>query len=277
MPDDDGDARDSDVHHYSDTSTNAVPKEGRQDHTRMDTADLNPRELEPSLVEPETTEASTTGADRSMTVEVGFEPPKVEYVTQSSRLEKVLPALLQASALSLDTETTGLDPLVDRLRVIQFATPTHTYIFDAAAIPLPMLTPVLTTVPQLFGHNLKFDLKFLVAAGLPWPRGTLFDTMLAAQLLGAGTVEGTLKACGLAAVVERYLGFTLDKSEQHSDWSGSLSPQQLHYAAVDASVLWPLSQALMTALQAADLVRVMDIKWLCSRISMARTDRIAGE
>src|SRR5262249_27591779 len=145
-----------------------------------------------------------------------FEPPAVEYITQPSRLDAILPELLQAPALALDIETSGLDPLTDSLRTIQVASPRCTLIVDAHTCPPQRLASVFTTVPRLIGHNLKFDFKFLVAAGLPWPTGQVCDTMLAAQLLGAGTPEGTLRQCSLAAVVERYLHLTLDKAEQRS-------------------------------------------------------------
>jgi DNA polymerase-1 len=126
-----------------------------------------------------------------------------------------------------------------------------------------MLALVLTTVPRLIGHNLKFDLKFLVAAGLPWPTGQVFDTMLGAQLLGAGTSEGTLRQCGLAAVVERYLRLILDKAEQRSDWTGPLSHRQLRYAAIDAAILLPLADALDGALRSAGLYRVATMEGAC--------------
>jgi DNA polymerase-1 len=192
-----------------------------------------------------------------------FQPPAVEYLTQPSRLEAILPDLLKASALALDIETSGLDPLTDSLRTIQVATPRYTLIVDAHTCPPQMLAPVITTVPRFIGHNLKFDFKFLVAAGLPWPTGQVFDTMLTAQLLGAGTPEGTLRQCGLAAVVERYLHLTLDKAEQRSDWTGQLSPRQLHYAAIDAAILLPLADTLEDALRRAGLCRVAAIEGAC--------------
>jgi len=85
--------------------------------------------------------------------------------------ERGLPLIAKLdSALALDIETSGLDPLTDSLRTIQVATPRYTLVVDAHTCPPQMLTPVFTTVPRLIGHNLKFDLKFLVAAGLPWPQ-----------------------------------------------------------------------------------------------------------
>jgi DNA polymerase I-like protein with 3'-5' exonuclease and polymerase domains len=200
---------------------------------------------------------------QAVSVRASFEPPAVEYLTQPSRLEAILPELLKAPALALDIETSGLDPLTDSLRTIQVATPRSTVIVDAHTCPPQMLAPVLTTVPRLIGHNLKFDFKFLVAAGLPWPTGQVFDTMLAAQLLGAGTPEGMLRQCGLAAVVERYLQLTLDKAEQRSDWTSPLSHRQLRYAAIDAAILLPLADTIEDALRSAGLCRVAIIEGAC--------------
>jgi DNA polymerase I len=204
-------------------------------------------------------------AEQTVSVGPGFEPPAVEYITQPAQLEAVLPDLLQAPTLALDTETTGLDPLTDSLRLIQVATPTHTYIFDAHRCPVQMLTPLFTTERRFIGHNLKFDLKFLVAAGLPWPTGPLADTMLAAQLLGAGAPTGRLNACSLAAVVERYLALRIDKQEQRRDWAGPLNDRQLRYATLDAAILWPLYGTLETALRQASLMDVAELENACIR------------
>lgn len=203
--------------------------------------------------------------DTGTTLEVGVsqDSPDFEYITTATRLEAVMPDLLTASVIGLDTETTGLDPLKDRLRLIQIATPTQTVVIDADAVPLPLLAPLFDQPRQMIGHNLKFDLQFLIAAGLPWPTGDLFDTMLTAQLLGAGTDTGLLRNCGLAAVAQRCLGITVDKSEQKRDWTGVLSPEQLIYAAKDAAILLPLAESLTDALAKADLVRVAEIERRC--------------
>jgi DNA polymerase-1 len=81
--------------------------------------------------------------------------------------------------------------------------------------------------------------------------------------LGAGTPEWTLRRCGLAAVVERYLRLTLDKAERRSDWTGPLSPRQLRYAAIDAAILLPLADTLEDALRAAGLCRVATLEGAC--------------
>jgi DNA polymerase-1 len=140
--------------------------------------------------------------------------------------------------------------------VLQVATSEHTFVIDVRRCSVQALAPIFTAEHRIVGHNLKFDLKFLVAAGLPWLTGKILDTLLASQVLGAGTPEGLLKGNGLQSVVKPYLGISLDKSAQTSDWSGPLSDAQLRYAAIDAAILLPLADALDTALQSAGLTQI---------------------
>jgi DNA polymerase-1 len=239
----------------------AAERDAIQAEADLDDPDLSWFESPPATADQELD--VTACSHDAISVEAAFDPPAVEYITQPSRLEVILPELLKAHALALDIETSGLDPLTGRLRTIQMATPRYTLIVDAHTCPPQMLAPVFTTVPRLIGHNLKFDLKFLIASGLPWPTGQVLDTMLAAQLLGAGVPEGMLRQCGLAAVVERYLHLTLDKAEQRSDWTGTLSHRQLRYAAIDAAILRPLADRLEDALRVAGLCRVAAIEGAC--------------
>jgi ribonuclease D len=46
----------------------------------------------------------------------------------------------------------------------------------------------------------------------------LFDTWLASQLVSAGEIE---ERHGLAAITERYLNETVDKSERLSNWNSN--------------------------------------------------------
>jgi DNA polymerase-1 len=184
-------------------------------------------------------------------------------ITGPSQLETVLPKLIAAPALAIDTEIVGLDPLTGQLRLVQFFLPDTAYIVDVAQVPVAMLAPIFSTAKRWIGHNLKFEVKYLKAAGFPVLTGELVDTMLCSQLLYAGTPEGTLSKSGLAAVVQRELYIILDKTLQASDWSQALSPEQLQYAARDAAVLWPLADALTGKLADADLTRVAQLEGAC--------------
>ncbi|MEW6638789.1 MAG: bifunctional 3'-5' exonuclease/DNA polymerase, partial [Actinomycetota bacterium] len=104
----------------------------------------------------------------------------------------------------------------------------------------------------------KFDYEFLYEQhGIRL--APLFDTMLAAQLLDAGNYEK--KSYSLESVTELYLDETVDKTERRSDWSGSLSEEQVRYAAQDAEVLLPLRERLAERLAEEKLERVAEIEF----------------
>ena len=62
-------------------------------------------------------------------------PDGAVLVTTAEALAAELPALLAAPAVGLDTETTGLDPHRDRLRLVQLAIPGRVVLVDAFACP----------------------------------------------------------------------------------------------------------------------------------------------
>ena len=188
----------------------------------------------------------------------GFPTPPYTLVTTLSQCVAVLPILLAAPVLACDTETTSLDPRKGVIRLVQIATPGHTYMFDLRCIRLETLTPLFDTDRLWIFHNAKFDVKFLVCAGLPWPH-RIFDTMLASQLLTAGLRTGH----SLENVVGRELGVSLPKDVRKSDWTGELSDEQLSYAARDAAVLWSLYERFQAALHEAGLERAADIEFRC--------------
>ncbi len=191
-------------------------------------------------------------------------PRAVRLITMAADLADALPALRAAPVVGLDCETTGLDPHADRLRLIQLATADGVYVVDGFRVDPRPLAPLFAgdDGPTIVGHHLKFDLRFLARAGLPAPNGRrLFDTLLASQLLGAGTDAGRLDRCSLAAVAARVLGITLDKTLQTSDWRGPLTDDQIAYAATDAAVLLPLYERLAAMLQDAGLAKVARIEF----------------
>ena len=196
--------------------------------------------------------------DPAYPVSPDFPTPPYSLVTSLSQCVDVLRILLSAPALACDTETTSLDPRKGVVRLVQIAIPGCTYIFDPRYLPLETLAPLFETDRLWIFHNAKFDVKFLVSAGLPWPR-RIFDTMLASQLLTAGLRTNH----SLENVVGRELSVSLPKDVRKSDWTGELSDEQLSYAARDAAVLWPLYERFQSALHEAGLERAADIEFRC--------------
>ena len=133
-------------------------------------------------------------------------------------LARRLDAYVKAEVLALDIETTGLDPLTDRIRLVQITAqdlPVVLVDLFKCGHRLSTLTPLLVNESAKIIHNAKFDLKFLFKQEVEI-RGQIFDTMLTEQLLHAG-VRG--HSSTLASLVQSYLNLTMDKEEQISDWS----------------------------------------------------------
>lgn len=187
---------------------------------------------------------------------------RVEYVTSAEGLREAVAAAHAAGCAGVDTETTGLDPRADRLRLVQVAVPGRVWVVDAWQVgTLAPLGGLLADagVRKVF-HHAAFDLKFFRAAGLR-EVASVADTMLASQLLSFGLPGGSHT---LAAAVSRHLGRDLDKSLGASDFSRALSAAQVLYAARDAAVLLPLWQVLERKLREAGLLRAARLEFGCA-------------
>ncbi|QJW98180.1 DNA polymerase [Frigoriglobus tundricola] len=189
--------------------------------------------------------------------------PAPHVITTAAGVGTLVDALTGwAGPIGLDTETTGLDPRTDRVRLIQVAVGEDVAVVDVFALANPRgdLAPLFAALAgkEIVGHNAQFDLRFLSPLG--FVPGRVFDTMLASRVRHAGRRDGTgarLKH-GLGDVVARELGRELDKDHQASDWSGRLTAAQIRYAADDAAVLVPLASALKEKLAAADLSAIAE-------------------
>lgn len=169
----------------------------------------------------------------------------------------------QCKAVAVDTETTGLDPHKDRIRLIQLYVKGFSAVLVIDCFKINNLSPVKSlledpSIKKIF-QNAKFDLKFLRSVGIN-VRGQLFDTMVAGQLLDCGIKRKN----SLKELAKRYLNLELSKEERKSDWSrAELSPEQLQYSAKDVIILPSLRNTLCRELKEKDLVRVASIEFDC--------------
>ncbi len=174
-------------------------------------------------------------------------------------------------SLGFDTETTELDPYKGDLRLLQISTGAKTQVVDLKPFrakgdvrTLPDLQPLrdllADSTVQKVAHNAKFDAKW-VRHHLGCEIGGVYDTYLASLLIGAG--EGDRRH-GLADVVQVFLGRTLDKAEQVSDWAADeLTISQIEYAALDAATMPEVHAKLDERIQADGLADVLRLENEC--------------
>lgn len=167
------------------------------------------------------------------------------YLDTVDSVDQFLANLLPVRALALDTEGASFHRFVDRIYLLQLSTDRHEAVIDPLPIGKPDRLGALIEDPQveIVLHDADYDLR-LLHQDYGWQVKNLFDTRVAAQLLG-------IRAFGLAALLEQYFGLKLDKKHQRADWSmRPLTADMLDYAAQDTRHLLGLRDQLHQQLEA---------------------------
>jgi ribonuclease D len=141
--------------------------------------------------------------------------------------------------LALDTEADSLHHYPEKVCLIQLSFGEVDLLVDPLADldPGVLAEPLAErTLPKLL-HGADYDLRILHRDFGVRIRG-LFDTMIAARLIGA-------RKFGLAALLAEHFGVELNKSMQRADWSRRpLTPAMEEYAATDTRHLAALTSRL---------------------------------
>lgn len=169
-------------------------------------------------------------------------------VTTSAELLHALDQLRDAEFVALDTEFMRESTYFPKLCLVQLATPTHCALVDPLAVPdLQPLWDFLNDRARIkVLHAARQDLEVLSVAMRGALNGPIFDTQIAAALLGLPA------QIGYGALVASRLGQQLEKGHTRTDWSRRpLSADQLQYAEDDVRYLVPLYQNLRDALEEA--------------------------
>lgn len=147
------------------------------------------------------------------------------------------------SVVAIDTETMGLNPLRDRLCVVQLSSGdgnAHVVQIARGQTAAPNLARILAdpATVKLF-HFARFDIAAL-QAGLGIVTAPVFCTKVASKLVRTYTDRH-----GLKYLLQELLGVDISKLQQSSDWGAeTLTPAQLDYAAADVLHLHRLKAVL---------------------------------
>jgi len=168
---------------------------------------------------------------------------KYTYVDSAEGLARLTEALLVTSRVGLDTEADSLHHYFEKVCLVQLSFSGSNYVVDPlAGFSLTEFLEVLSR-KELILQGADYDLRMLKKSFEFRPKAPVFDTMLAAQVLGCEKI-------GLAALAERFCGVVLSKAGQKSDWARRpLSAKQLDYASDDTNYIETIAEGLARDLQ----------------------------
>ena len=179
---------------------------------------------------------------RLLGVKVTSRPLVYRLLDQPGALAPLLAALERVDEVALDTEADNMYHYKTRVCLLQFLVGPEVFLVDVLApgMKLEALWRILAK-KHLIMHGSDFDLRLLHDLCGFRPK-SIFDTMLAAQLLGRQRI-------GLGSLLEDHFGAAVDKSGQKANWSQRpLTPKLLNYAALDVWHLPALRDILLREL-----------------------------
>ena len=188
---------------------------------------------------------------RLLGVKVTSRTPTYQLLDQPGSLTPLLAALDKVHEVSLDTEADNMYHYKTRVCLMQFLVGQEVYLVDVLA-PGLKLEPLFARLAKkhLIMHGSDFDIRLLHDLNGFRPK-SIFDTMLAAQLLGRPRI-------GLGSLLEDHFGVAVDKSGQKANWSARpITPKLLKYAALDVWYL-PALRDILTK----ELSKLHRLGWL---------------
>lgn len=168
------------------------------------------------------------------------------YISSQPKLGSLISAIKKADRIAIDIEADSLHHYYEKVCLIQITIDTVNYIVDPLAkIDLSGFLNVLSE-SHIVLHDGGYDLRMMRHSFGFTPKSKVFDTMLAAKLLG-------FRHFSLVAMVKEFFEIELKKTGQKADWSARpLSSSLLKYASDDTYFLLGLADKLSQKLKELD-------------------------
>jgi DNA polymerase I-like protein with 3'-5' exonuclease and polymerase domains len=187
--------------------------------------------------------------------------PNYEYITNTEDALRCLEVIERSQEIEVDTETTGYDPLSDRVVLLQMGITGRAFVFDVrdGNVEARIFKALLEDQSHLkLLQNASFDYKFLKAEfGIELNR--IYDTMIAEQLLDLGLKPKS----NLQFMCAKYLHLNLPKDIAHtfSNYNQEYQEYQTRYAANDVTVLKEICNLQMPRLREDGLMRAARLEF----------------
>jgi len=201
---------------------------------------------------------------------INLKPP--QFVDQQSVFEKILRDLKGEKTLAVDTEANSLYAYHEQVCLIQISSSKKDYIIDPLALEdLSPLGDIFSNpgIEKIF-HASEYDI-LIMRDEYQFGFQNLFDTMLAAQILGR-------KKLGLDALLEEIVGIQVNKKYQRANWGKRPLPaDMLQYAQVDTHYLIKIRHTLAAELEKKGLTPIAteDFSRACRLHRQDREEKLA--
>jgi ribonuclease D len=190
-------------------------------------------------------------------------------ITDAAQIASLIEQIESADRVAVDTEADSLHSYREKLCLLQISVPAIGAVGgvtdsgprvspgheSARAVCDYIVDPLANTdleplrrgleAKEIVLHGADYDLRML-RRGLNLAASKIFDTMIAARLLG-------IREFSLAALVKRYFGLTLLKGSQKANWAQRPLPTRMaEYAINDVHYLLPLAEKLEAELDRSE-------------------------
>lgn len=167
-----------------------------------------------------------------------------DTIDTPAALSALLDALNSVETVVIDTEADSFHHFHHKTCLIQIALGDRCFIVDPlAGLDLSAMFEILTHKRLIF-HDAGYDLRMLLTDFDFRPDNEIFDTMLAARLVG-------LENIGLSALLEQIIGVRVSKQNQRANWAKRpVADTLLAYAVQDIRHLEHIADFLAEKLQA---------------------------
>ncbi len=173
-----------------------------------------------------------------------FDDTPLVMVEDADVLREVARKLASKKVIGVDTESDSFYSYREKVCLLQISDDEADYVIDPLVVEdLSPLAPVMAdpSIVKIL-HGADYDVVCL-KRDFGFEFRTIFDTLIAAQLLGAPRV-------GLADLINDHFGIKLDKLFQRHNWSlRPLRDEHVEYARGDTHWLLALREILMRRLR----------------------------
>lgn len=192
---------------------------------------------------------------------------KIKHIKTKTEYDEAVHEIKRmTTAIGVDTETTGVDPYLSKVLLIQIGNKEYQFVFDVFLLKCDGVdfTEIKTILENPYiikiGHNIGFDYKILKQL-MGIELNNVFDTMIAEQLLTKGI---KFKGFGLKDVLEKYGFGELDKEVRETFishlYGTPFTEEQITYAGMDIVYLIPLYEKFLELLKRDGMLDLMHLE-----------------